>query len=49
MITQSDDLLKRFDVEGSAREAVFIVFGIGTNDSQYIKTTDNPQSKSGKI
>ena len=39
----TDDLLKRFDVEASAREAALIVFAIGINDSQYIKTTDNPR------
>lgn len=37
----TDDLLKRFKVECAAREPNIIIFAIGTNDSQYIKTSDN--------
>lgn len=40
----TDDLLKRFDIEAEARDPEIIIFGIGTNDSRYIKTKDNPQT-----
>ncbi len=38
----SQDLLKRFDVEASSRNPTTIIIAIGTNDSFYRKTTDNP-------
>ena len=43
----TDDLLKRFKAECEARkpEKLFkIIFGIGTNDSQYILNKDNPRT-----
>jgi len=43
----TDDLLKRFKVECEARkpEKIFkIIFGIGTNDSQYILTKKHPKT-----
>jgi len=39
----TDDLLVRFKVECVAREPQIIIFAIGINDSQYIKTKDNPR------
>ncbi|MFP4514749.1 MAG: SGNH/GDSL hydrolase family protein [Parcubacteria group bacterium] len=39
----TDDLLARFKVECAAREPQIIIFAIGINDSQYIKTKDNPR------
>ncbi len=39
----TDDLLARFEVECKAREPQIIIFAIGVNDSQYIKTKDNPR------
>ena len=39
----TDDLLARFKVECIAREPQIIIFAIGINDSQYIKTKDNPR------
>jgi lysophospholipase L1-like esterase len=39
----TDDLLVRFKVECAAREPQIIIFAIGINDSQYIKTKDNPR------
>jgi len=39
----TDDLLSRFEVECKAREPQIIIFAIGVNDSQYIKTKDNPR------
>jgi lysophospholipase L1-like esterase len=39
----TDDLLKRFKVECEAREPQIIIFAIGINDSQYVKTKDNPR------
>ena len=39
----SDDLLKRFLAEAEAREPDVVVFSIGTNDSQYFKSRDNPR------
>lgn len=39
----TDDLVKRFEVECKAREPQIIIFAIGVNDSQYIKTKDNPR------
>ena len=39
----TDDLLARFKVECTAREPQIIIFAIGINDSQYIKTKDNPR------
>ena len=39
----TDDLLIRFKVECVAREPQIIIFAIGINDSQYIKTKDNPR------
>ena len=39
----TDDLLARFKVECKAREPQIIIFAIGVNDSQYIKTKDNPR------
>lgn len=39
----TEDLLKRFAVEAVAREPDVIVFAIGTNDSQYIGSKDNPR------
>ncbi len=38
----TDDLLARFKVECKAKEPQIIVFAIGINDSQYVKTKDNP-------
>lgn len=38
----SDDLLERFETEAEARNPDIIVFAIGTNDSLYIKSKDNP-------
>ena len=38
----TNDLLKRFDVEAKARNPNVVLFAIGTNDSVYIKTKDNP-------
>jgi len=37
----TDDLLARFKVECEAREPQIIIFAIGINDSQYVKTKDN--------
>lgn len=39
----TDDLLARFKLECAAREPQIIIFAIGINDSQYIKTKDNPR------
>ncbi len=39
----TDDLLKRFEVECKAREPQIIIFAIGINDSQYIMNRDNPR------
>ncbi|MBI2411204.1 MAG: hypothetical protein HYV32_04910 [Candidatus Kerfeldbacteria bacterium] len=39
----TDYLLERFTVECAAREPQIIIFAIGINDSQYIKTKDNPR------
>jgi lysophospholipase L1-like esterase len=39
----TEDLVKRFHSESAAREPDLIVFAIGINDSQYIKTKDNPR------
>lgn len=39
----SDDLMKRFEVECIAREPDVIIFAIGTNDSQYVESKDNPR------
>ncbi len=39
----TDDLLERFKVECGAREPQIIIFAIGTNDSQYVKSKDNPR------
>ncbi len=39
----TDDLLTRFRIECTAREPQIIIFAIGINDSQYIKTKDNPR------
>ncbi len=39
----TDDLLARFNVECEAREPQIIIFAIGINDSQYVKTKDNPR------
>ena len=39
----TDDLLRRFDIEAKARQPNVIIFAIGINDSQYIKTKDNPR------
>ena len=39
----SGDLLIRFNVECTAREPQIIIFAIGTNDSQYILSRDNPR------
>ena len=39
----TDDLLARFEVECKAREPQIIIFAIGVNDSQYVKTKDNPR------
>jgi|SRR3989344_76028 len=42
----TDDLLKRFRAECEARktdEGLRIIFAIGTNDSRYINTKDNPE------
>lgn len=38
----SEDLLIRFNVECIAREPQIIIFAIGTNDSQYTLSKDNP-------
>ena len=45
----TDDLLARFKVECAAREPQIIIFAIGINDSQYIKTKDNPRVSLGKF
>lgn len=37
----TDDLLQRFKIEAIAREPNIIMFAIGINDSQYIKSKDN--------
>jgi len=39
----SSNLLTRFEVECKARGPQIIIFAIGINDSQYIKTKDNPR------
>ena len=39
----TEDLLARFKVECMAREPHIIIFAIGMNDSQYVKTKDNPR------
>lgn len=39
----TNDLLKRFKDEATAREPQTIIFAIGVNDSQYIDSKDNPQ------
>jgi len=39
----TNDLLARFKVECEAREPQIIIFAIGINDSQYVKTKDNPR------
>ena len=39
----TDDLLKRFKTEAIAREPNIIIFAIGTNDSQYVDSKDNPR------
>ncbi|MBL7155245.1 MAG: hypothetical protein ISS88_01945 [Candidatus Portnoybacteria bacterium] len=39
----TDDLLKRFKTEAAAREPNVIIFAIGTNDSQYVDTKNNPR------
>ncbi|MDD3284612.1 MAG: GDSL-type esterase/lipase family protein [Patescibacteria group bacterium] len=36
------DLLKRFESEAKIRKSDFAIFAIGTNDSSYIKSKDNP-------
>lgn len=40
----TEDLLFRFKTEATAREPELIVFAIGTNDSQYIHSKDNPRT-----
>lgn len=40
----TDDVLERFESESRAREANVLVFAIGINDSQYIKSKDNPHT-----
>ena len=40
----TDGLLKRFDVECTAREPQIIVFAIGINDSRYINNIENAQT-----
>ena len=45
----TDDLLARFKVECAAREPQIIIFAIGINDSQYIKTKDNPRVSQEKF
>ena len=39
----TDDLLARFELESKARDPQIIIFAIGVNDSEYIKTKDNPR------
>lgn len=39
----TEDLLSRVEVETSARKPDIIIFAIGVNDSQYIKSKDNPR------
>jgi lysophospholipase L1-like esterase len=39
----SEDLLKRFSIEAKLRNPNAIIFAIGINDSQYLKTKDNPR------
>ena len=39
----TDDLLERFENECKARAPEIIIFAIGENDSQYIKSKDNPR------
>lgn len=39
----SDKLLKRFEHEAKVRKPDLIIFSIGTNDSQYIETKNNPR------
>lgn len=40
----TDDILERFENESRAREANVLIFAIGINDSQYIKSKDNPRT-----
>ena len=39
----TDKLLQRFTVETSAREPDIVIFAIGVNDSQYVRSKDNPR------
>ncbi|SRR6056297_1535021 len=39
----TNDLLQRFKKEAEAREPDIVIFAIGTNDSQYINSKDNPR------
>lgn len=41
--TDTNDLLRRFDVEAEARQPNIVIFAMGINDSQYIDTKDNPR------
>lgn len=38
----SQDLVKRFNSEASARKPSVIIFAVGLNDSAYLKSKDNP-------
>ena len=40
----TDELIKRFDVECTARAPKIIIIAIGINDSLYINSEDNPQT-----
>lgn len=39
----SEGLLRRFKVEAEARKPDVILFAIGINDSQYVRSKDNPR------
>ena len=45
----TNDLLKRFKTEAEARKPNMIIFAIGTNDSQYVDTKDNPRVNLNKF
>jgi lysophospholipase L1-like esterase len=44
-----DDVLERFENESRAREANVLMFAIGINDSQYIKSKNNPRTSLEKF
>ena len=39
----TDDLLQRFKTEALARKPDIIIFAVGINDSQYVRSKNNPQ------